>query len=119
MMRKFYFSCSYSPLLSKPSRKQKRRKRFIHCSLKVSFRGWKNSQKNKTSTKLSHFSQEVFCTLYTLCKLHKLLIFDVVQPAGPFLRPNVLWYAQNSQWVQNLTFPNRKLIFFEFIFVDE
>ena len=39
-------------------------------------------------------------------QLYTLLLLDIVQPAEPFLKPNILWYAQNSQWVQNSIFPN-------------
>ena len=30
---------------------------------------------------------------------------------GPFQKTNILWFAQNSQWVQNSIFQNGKLIF--------
>ena len=43
--------------------------------------------------------------------LYPLLLLDIVLPAGPFLRENILWYEQNFQWVQNSIFPDGKLIF--------
>ena len=51
--------------------------------------------------------------IYTLSNLvlYTLLLLNIVQPAGPFQKPNILWYAQNSQWVRNSIFQNGKLIF--------
>ena len=43
--------------------------------------------------------------LYTLSRLYILLA------AGPFQKLNILWYAENSQWVQSSTFFNEKFIF--------
>ena len=39
------------------------------------------------------------------------------KPAGPLQKPNILWYAQSSQWVQNFIFPNEKFIFQIYLFI--
>ena len=50
--------------------------------------------------------------MHLVSYLYTLLLLDIVQPAEPFLRPNILCYAHNSQWAQNSIFPsNGKLIF--------
>ena len=49
----------------------------------------------KIQTKLFHLRHQSFCKLYnTLSKLViTLLLFDIVKPAVPFQKPNILCYS--------------------------
>ena len=83
-------------------------KNFIQCSLNVSFQGQGKLESIKIQAELFHLRREIFCKLYTLSNL---VIYTFKDPAGSFLTPNIMWYAQNFQWVQNSIFPIGKFIF--------
>ena len=55
------------------------------------------------STTWPHWLLHVVCLGKTSNSWHKY--------SGPFPKPNILRYSQNSRWVQNSIFPNRKHFF--------
>ena len=85
-------------------------KKFIQCS--VSFQGQGNTRKykNPSRTILNDFND--FLKLYTLSNLViYTFTFRYSLASRSFQTPNIMWYAQNFQWVQNSIFPNGKFIF--------
>ena len=89
------------------------KERFIQFSLKRSFQGQENPQKYKNPSKI------IPCMRFFVNIIYIILDIDIVLAAGPFLRPNILWYAQNSQYVQNFFFFPEDNYFFQFISIGK